>query len=91
MRADDLSCQQADALRVRVGPMLGYLNRLKRRMVQRRFPPDDPLLKLVCEAAGVMHNLHVDLIYRSCGNVTMRRSTKGNVETKGEGNESGCD
>lgn len=83
MQADDLSCKQADALRARVAPMLGYLNRLQKRMVRRRFPPNDPLLRLVCEAAGVMHKLHVELIYRSCGNVTMKSTW--NEEGEGEG------
>lgn len=90
MQSDDLSCKQADVLQSQVGPMLGYLNRLQRRMVRRRFSPNDPLLRLVIEAAGAMHNLHVDLLYRSCGNVTMRQS-KRSEEGVGEGDYGSVD
>jgi hypothetical protein len=32
------------SLKINLAPMLGYLNRLKRRMVRKGFPPDDPFL-----------------------------------------------
>jgi hypothetical protein len=47
--------------------MLGYLNRLKKRMVQKGFPPDDELLALVCQAENAMHQLHIGTHYLACG------------------------
>jgi len=31
MRREDLTREQADAIKANIGPMLGYLNRLKKR------------------------------------------------------------
>ena len=50
MRSDDLTREQAEGLKAKLAPMLGYLNRLKKRMVRRGFPPVDPLLIDVCRA-----------------------------------------
>ena len=73
MRSDDLTRDQAQALKNKLQPMLGYLSRLKRRMVRRGFPPDDPLLLADCQAEDAMHALHVKVHYLSCGDVTGRR------------------
>ena len=35
MRSDDLSIEQARAIKNKLQPMLGYLNRLKKRMAHR--------------------------------------------------------
>ena len=67
MRSDDLTREQARALKNKLAPMLGYLNRLKKRMARRGFPPDDPLLIEVCRAEDAMHELHVSVHYLSCG------------------------
>jgi hypothetical protein len=53
--------------------MLGYLNRLHRRMEKAGFLPDDQSLKLVTQVRDAMHNLTVDLHYQSCPNQTGRR------------------
>jgi hypothetical protein len=37
MRSDDLTREQARALKDKIGPMLHYLNRLKHRMWHRAF------------------------------------------------------
>jgi hypothetical protein len=37
MRSSDLKKNQARALKNKLAPMLGYLNRLKRRMIRRGF------------------------------------------------------
>lgn len=55
-------------------PTLGYLSRLKRRMVECSFRPDDPLLIAVCKAEAGIHELHITTHYLSCGNVVGRQS-----------------
>jgi hypothetical protein len=40
-------------------PMLGYLSRLKRRIVQREFLSGDSLLQAVVQAENAVHALHV--------------------------------
>jgi hypothetical protein len=63
MRADDLTREQARALKNKLQPMLGYLSRLKRRMMQRGFLDGDPLLDAVVNAANAMHALSVEADY----------------------------
>ncbi len=46
--------------------MLGYLNRLHRRMEKVGFLRDDQSLKLVAKARDAMHELTVELHYESC-------------------------
>jgi hypothetical protein len=48
MQSDDLTRDQARALFERVSPMLNYLVRLRKRMVQRHFDGDDQLYQAVC-------------------------------------------
>jgi hypothetical protein len=67
MRSDDLARDQARALKNKLAPMLGYLNRLKKRMVYRGFPPNDELLRLVRHAELAMHELHIATHYLACG------------------------
>lgn len=67
MRSDDLTRDQARAIKNKIQPMLGYLSRLKRRMIFKGFPPDDGLLQAVCRAESAMHELHVAAHYLSCG------------------------
>lgn len=52
MRSDDLTKARARALKNKLAPMLGYLTRLKRRMVRRGFPLDDRLLAVVTTTPG---------------------------------------
>ena len=44
MRSDDLTREQAEALKAKLTPMLNYLGRLQQRMIRRGFPPIDPVL-----------------------------------------------
>jgi hypothetical protein len=74
MRSDDLTRDQARALKNKLQPMLGYLNRLKKRMTYRGFPPDDELLRLVCQAETAMHQLHVATHYLACGDTAGGKS-----------------
>jgi hypothetical protein len=43
MQVDDLTRERAAALKNKLRPMLAYLGKLKRRMVQRGFLNEDPL------------------------------------------------
>jgi hypothetical protein len=76
MRAEDLTRAQAAAVKNKLRPMLGYLGRLKRRMVQRGFLSEDPMLAAVVRAEDAVHALHIQLHYLSCGEVVGRSSPK---------------
>jgi hypothetical protein len=73
MQADDLTREQAAALKNKLRPMLAYLGKLKRRMVQRGFLNEDPLLAGVVKAENELHALHVEVHYLSCGDVVGRQ------------------
>jgi hypothetical protein len=67
MRSEDLTPRQAETIKKTIRPMLAYLNRLKRRMDQRKFPHDDSLFNEVVDAADALHKLNVSIHYLSCG------------------------
>ena len=48
MRSDDLTREQTCTIKKMLQPMLGYLNRLKKRMTNHGFRHDDELLQAVC-------------------------------------------
>jgi hypothetical protein len=62
----DLTREQAEAIKAKIAPMLGYLNRLKKRMNQV-FARDDSLFAEVIDAADALHKLNVSIHYLSCG------------------------
>jgi len=64
----NLQCWQIKRIHQTIGPALGYLFRLRRRMEQT-FDRRDPLFLLVCQAYDALHSLSVDLHYRSCEGV----------------------
>jgi hypothetical protein len=66
MRREDLTREQAEAIKRKIVPMLGYLNRLKRRM-NEVFARDDRLFAEVIDAADALHRLNVSIHYLSCG------------------------
>lgn len=45
---------------------LAYAARLRRRLEQLRFPPDDPLMASTTHAYHALHELHVRLHYLGC-------------------------
>ena len=47
--------------------MLGYLNRLKKRMDRWKLSRDDPLFNEVVDAVDALHRLNVSYHYLSCG------------------------
>jgi hypothetical protein len=63
----NLTRDQAAALSAKVGPMLGYIVRLRMRIDKAGFLPRDPLYVLVRDAEDKLHRLSVELHYRSCG------------------------
>ena len=73
MRREDVTREQAEAISQKIRPMLGYLNRLKKRM-NAVFVRDDPLFAEVIDAADAMHTLWVHLHYRACGMSRPRES-----------------
>lgn len=57
MNQDSLTKEQAKIINATATADLGYLHRLRERMVKAEFPPDDPLLKLVENAYDATHRL----------------------------------
>ncbi len=69
MDRDSLTKEQAKTINASSTANLGYLHRLRERMVKAGFPPNDPLLKLVENAYDATHRLFVALHYLSCDGV----------------------
>ena len=82
MQADDLTRDQARALKNKLQPMLGYLSRLKRRMSYRGFLHDDELMQAVVRAEAAMHELHILVHYISCGDSVGRVSKNRNQDAR---------
>jgi hypothetical protein len=74
MKASDLTTEQAEAIKDRIAPMLAYLHRLKARMDERDYLPNDPLYVLVAGARESLRSLWVETHYLSCGHGVGRRS-----------------
>jgi hypothetical protein len=60
MRREDITREQAEAIKAKIAPMLGYLNRLKKRM-NAVFARDDSLFAEVIDAADALHKLNVSI------------------------------
>jgi hypothetical protein len=69
-----LTREQAAALSAKIGPMLGYMVRLRQLTEKVGFLPADPLYRLVRDAEDKLHRLSVELHYRSCGSGVRRSS-----------------
>ncbi len=50
-------------------PKVNYLVRLRKRMVEVGFPPNDKLYLLMCKAYNAMQQLSVEVHYLSCDGV----------------------
>lgn len=83
MRCDDLTREQARALKNKLQPMLGYLSRLKDRMRRKGFMVDDRLLSAVCRAEDAMHALSVEVHYLACGDSAGRPPTSETISGSG--------
>ena len=66
MTSDDLTPQQAEALKAILGRHLRFLNRLQERMNQRKFATDDPLWLAVVHARNAAQDLFVACHYAEC-------------------------
>ena len=66
MTSNQLPPSQAHSIRDRIAPTLAYLGRLRDRMVDVGFPPQDPLYLLTCEARNGLHGLFVEAHYAGC-------------------------
>ena len=61
MDSSHLTAAQADDLANHIGPMLGYLTRLRERMQRRGWAASDPLYVDVQATREAMHRLHLTL------------------------------
>jgi hypothetical protein len=77
MTSDDLTPQQAEVLKARVGLMLRYMNRLRQRMHKRKFPEVDELSRAVRDAHNALHHLNVHLHYLTVKSGVGRRRREG--------------
>ena len=77
MDSSDLTADQLRELHRVIGQYLGYLNRLRARMERVGFPNNDPLYRLVVDAAERMHSLSVELHYATCSGVGRKVSRRG--------------
>jgi len=59
--SSQLTAAQAEALADRIGPMCGYLTRLRDRLQQRGWPGSDPLYADTSAAQDALHRLHLAL------------------------------
>ena len=65
---------QAEVLKAQIRPMLRYLNRLPKRMIQRGFLNRDPLFNRVVKASNKLER-YMLMHYLSCGDVVIRPRT----------------
>jgi hypothetical protein len=63
----ELQPWQAAKMRDALHAATNYLVRMKERMHQRRFPPQDRLYLLVCKTHADLQELSMRLHYISCG------------------------
>lgn len=62
----DLTKEQCEKMLDVIGPALGYLSRLKRRIEDEAFPRDDKLREDVERAQGAMQDVRMTLHYLTC-------------------------
>jgi hypothetical protein len=67
MNRNDVQQWQAAKISTALFPATNYLVRLRRRMEQLGFPPNDTLYLLVCTAHEAVNRLRLDANYLSCG------------------------
>lgn len=66
MTSRDLKAEHALVVQRAVARHLAYAAKLRRRLEQLRFPPDDALLVSATHAYHALHELHVRLHYLAC-------------------------
>ena len=66
MNSNDLTREQLDPLCEKTRDMTAWLNQLKTRLEANRFPHDDELYKLACEACDKVQHLRMTLHYLNC-------------------------
>jgi hypothetical protein len=67
MNSSDVTKAQAKVISAALYKSLNYLGRLRKRMDQLGFPPNDELYKLAVAAWDRLHHLSVHVHYMSCG------------------------
>jgi hypothetical protein len=72
MDSTQVTRRQALAIHAKVVPMRDYLFRLRKRMADRGFQPDDALFALVKQVEQAIGELYVDVEFRmKCGPVDL--------------------
>ena len=67
MNCSDVTREQAAKICKALFPTTSYLSRLRRRMAQVGFPPNDSLFVLGDRAFDALQHLGVEVHYVSCG------------------------
>lgn len=83
MDRTDVRKSQAKQISHALFPKINYLFRLRKRMEEVGFPPNDKFYLLVCKAYDAMQQLSVEVHYLSCDGV-------GNPTKKEEGESTGA-
>lgn len=73
MDSGDLTAEQLEILRKQVEPVRRFLEALKERMEQQRFPYGDRLRQRVVSACNAAHGLWVALHYMTCDRLAGRK------------------
>ena len=84
MDSSDLTPEQADRLGAAIRRYLDYVGRVRRRMEQLGFPPDDSLYRAASRAHDALQELHVRAHYCSCtSGVAKPTSVRRDPRTRG--------
>ena len=85
MTSKDLKEWQGEQIAAVVGPLLGYLHRLSRRMDRVSWDPTDKFYKTVMTAYGAIHSLNVELYYLGLDAAKREREAAGGPPKTGYG------
>ena len=66
MQSNDLTSEQAEALRQHAAKMLRYTASLRCRMERLHFPHEDPLYRATADAFYALQHLHIQAHYLTC-------------------------
>jgi hypothetical protein len=80
----DLTPKQAEALGQRVGPMLRFLSRCRKRLDSGGFDTHSKFYALVVQAHDAIHSLRIHLHYRSIEHGVAEPPDKGEPEQEQE-------
>lgn len=82
MDSRNLTKPQLDRIAAEIQRQMSYLSRLRARMVETGFPPDDKILDAVNRASDAAHSLHLQLLL--CETGMHERSLRDSKRRRGE-------